>query len=163
MHYKNVYGTFSHLTKPITLPKMALQTMSVVCHTIVIYTLVDQERGLKPSEASRPASKPKVLHLMFLMRWKLNPYFLSLTVILCGLAGRPRGFWRCQAPFLIKVADATFLAFICQLCQILMGSRNPLLKIDGFLLKTDPGWQYTVLNTYGFQPASNTGKNLSKK
>ena len=65
-------------------------------------TIQSQERGLTPSEASRPASKAKDLHLRFLMIWKLNLWFFSKPVILCGLAGWPRGFWRCQAPFLIS-------------------------------------------------------------
>ena len=57
-------------------------------------TVFRQESGLTPSEASRPASKPKDL-----------PVFI---------AGWPREFWQYQAPFLIaKSRFGTDLVNIC--------------------------------------------------
>ena len=52
---------------------------------------------------------------------------MSLSVILCGLAGQPRGFWRCQAPFLIsrmlyyfhKMALLIFFSFFLSIVHII--------------------------------------------
>ena len=100
-----------------------------------------QERGLTPSEASRPASEPKGLYPLFIMIWKLFQSFLSTIVILCSLTGRPRGFWRCQAPFLIlrRSSGAPCLNF-----------RKTLRDIYFSSLKIWCWWQNLCLITWSY-------------
>ena len=67
-------------------------------------TQTKHERGLAKPEASRPASEPNTILLMY-------PFlsFIFFSPLNFGLAGRPRGFWLRQAPFMFLRTILTLL------------------------------------------------------
>ena len=61
---------------PVSVEKSYLKTpYGIINLGILVRTLILQERGLIPSEASRPASEPKDPPPIFLMRCKFASYF----------------------------------------------------------------------------------------
>ena len=65
---------------PHFLDKIGAKFKAIKTHnwSVTFPYFLNQERGLTPSEASRPASEAKNLHLLFLMR------LLSFVVLLAG-------------------------------------------------------------------------------